>query len=55
MKFTKARTLYIMTDYECICEYCSFAGCCPSAYFPFNKKECADLRDMRKGGGKNAR
>ena len=44
-----------MTDYECICKYCAFADCCPSAYFPLDKKGCADLRDMRKGGEQNAR
>lgn len=32
----------------CICEYCAFADCCPSAYFPIDMKVCADLRDMRK-------
>ena len=37
-----------MAGYECICKYCAFADACPSAYFPPNKKQCADLRDMRK-------
>lgn len=33
---------------NCICRYCAFADSCPSAYFPIDKKQCADLRDMRK-------
>lgn len=40
-----------MTDEErenCICRYCAFADCCPSAYFPLDKKVCRDLRDMRR-------
>lgn len=41
---------------ECICDHCAFADACPSAFFPCNKKECADCRDMRreKGGEENA-
>ena len=53
IKLTKARTYCIMTDYECICKYCNFADCCPSSYFPPDKKVCADLRDMGKGGDNN--
>ena len=37
-----------MAEYECICKYCAFADCCPGFYFPPNKMECADLRDIRK-------
>lgn len=36
---------------ECICDHCAFADACPSAFFPCNKKECADCRDMRKKKG----
>lgn len=40
---------------ECICDHCAFANACPSAFFPRNKKECADCRDMirEKGGEEN--
>lgn len=33
---------------ECICDHCAFAGACPSAFFPCDKKVCADCRDMRR-------
>ena len=32
---------------QCICQYCAFADCCPSAYFNYPTK-CKDLKDMRK-------
>lgn len=40
---------------DCICDHCAFYDACPSAFFPPDKKECADLRDMRKekDGGEN--
>lgn len=37
---------------DCICRFCAFADACPSAYFPINKKICADLRDMRNSKSK---
>lgn len=30
----------------CVCNYCAFADCCPSAYFNFPQR-CSDLKDMR--------
>ena len=38
-------------DERCICKWCAFADCCPSAYFPPDKQICGDLRDMRKNRG----